>query len=96
MSRRLATADIPARHRGWVFRAACRGADPNLFFAEAGNGHMYDSDPRVQEAKSYCRRCPVSNQCLFAAVRDEEHGVWGGTTPSEREGLRRWERSIAS
>ena len=96
--RKLATAEIPARPRQWVFRGACRGADPELFFADNGDGHGYgrilDSDPRVQEAKAYCRRCPVANQCLFAAIRDEEHGVWGGTTPAEREALRRWEWSL--
>lgn len=97
MSLQLASAAVPARRRdSWVFRGACRGADPELFFATDVNGRMWETDPRVIEAKSYCRRCPVSNQCLFAAIRDGEHGVWGGTTPAEREDLRRWERSVAS
>lgn len=87
---------VASRPRPWVARGVCRGADPELFFAEKSNGQMYDSDPRVREAKAYCRQCPVSTQCLFTALRDHEHGVWGGTTPAEREDLRRWDRSVAS
>lgn len=92
---RLAPVAAATRPRSWVFKGACRGADPELFFPEI-EGRIWDNDPRVQKAKAICRRCPVSTQCLFAAIRDREVGIWAGTTPSEREQLRRWEQEVAS
>ncbi len=49
----------------------------NLFYP--GPGQL--SEP----AKAMCRRCPKSAQCLeFALTTRQRHGVWGGTTPTER------------
>ena len=39
----------------------------------------------VREAKAVCAQCPVKQQCLEHALEfDERHGIWGGTTPTER------------
>ncbi|HET6625088.1 MAG TPA: WhiB family transcriptional regulator [Nocardioidaceae bacterium] len=49
----------------------CRGADPELFFAEA-------SAP-VEQAKRLCADCPARAECLIGAQRRREPwGVWGG------------------
>lgn len=61
--------------------AACRGLDPELFYAEGAAA--------VAQAKSLCAACPVSASCLEWAIQREEFGVWGGTTARERSALRR-------
>ena len=61
--------------------AACRGLDPELFYAE-GNA-------AIAKAKTMCQACPVRRQCLEWAITREEFGVWGGTTARERAALRR-------
>lgn len=51
--------------------AACRGADPGLFFPLPGE----DDGP----AKAVCARCPITRQCLARALANgEPWGVWGG------------------
>jgi len=39
--------------------------------------------------KRICEGCPFINECLEYALAHETHGVWGGTTPHERDGMRR-------
>jgi len=71
----------------WREEAACRDADPDLFFplGPAGLGLA-----RVQEAKRICRACPVQASCLaWALDQGVGSGVWGGTTEDERRVLRR-------
>jgi WhiB family transcriptional regulator, redox-sensing transcriptional regulator len=59
----------------WIQHAACKGADPDIF---------YDSD-REREALSYCYRCDVADECLeHALTRPETEGVWGATTERQR------------
>jgi WhiB family transcriptional regulator, redox-sensing transcriptional regulator len=65
-------------------QAACRSADPDLFFPMAG--------PRAGlteiRAKAVCARCPVREPCLdYAIETGQPHGVWGGTTVDERHTL---------
>lgn len=60
----------------WVLEAACRGLDPRLFYPERGGD--------TTQAKAVCASCPVSAQCLEQAYRDDEPGVWGGTSAKQR------------
>ena len=54
-----------------AFALPCHIADPELFFS--------DSMQEIEVAKSLCRQCPVSRQCIEAAIsREEPCGVWGG------------------
>lgn len=79
------TGSIPASPRAtsWLDKAACRGEDPELFFA-------HPTDHRaVEQAKAICARCPVSSACLTTAVTEQLHGVWGGLTAQERAAIRR-------
>lgn len=55
-------------------RAACRDADPELFF----------TDDRTRQAKSVCAGCPDAGPCLAYALRTGSAGVWGGTDGAER------------
>ena len=66
----------------WWRYAACRDADPEIFFpvSSVGPGHG-----EVARAKAICARCPVRRQCLqFALATRQAHGIWGGTTEEER------------
>jgi WhiB family redox-sensing transcriptional regulator len=68
--------------RAWAARAACRGADTEIF---------YPTTPDEEaEALALCATCPVRAQCLEDALRNREiYGIWGGTTPEERRRIRR-------
>ena len=66
----------------WRRSAACREADPDLFFPVSLAGPGRDEACR---AKAICAACQVRRQCLqFALATRQTHGVWGGTTEEER------------
>jgi WhiB family redox-sensing transcriptional regulator len=72
----------------WVESAACRGTDPDIFFP-----------PRHQmatRARRICAGCTVSDDCLEAALREEDGfplsiraslGVRGGKTGTQRHDI---------
>lgn len=67
----------------WQAAAACASVDPALFFPEDGQEEW------VAAARRVCGSCPVRGKCLADAVgRDEQWGVWGGTTEKERRQAR--------
>ena len=67
----------------WRHDAACRDADPELFFPESDRA-------QVKTAKLICRGCPVSATCLsWALASGQEAGIWGGLTEDERRRLHR-------
>lgn len=67
----------------WVRDAACTNSDPELWFPDA----EHRTDPL---AKAICAGCPVKNECLEAAMRNNEvAGIWGGLGVKERERLRK-------
>ena len=58
-------------------RAACRDADPDLFF---GPGREWPKARavRVAKARAYCFACPIRLACLeVARANREAYGVWG-------------------
>src|SRR4051794_9097626 len=81
---------------GWVTRLAlavakhgkCAGSDaPEAWFppepvsATASARHAAEA-----HARALCTGCPVAGHCLaLALLRGEEHGIWGGTTPHQRQ-----------
>jgi WhiB family transcriptional regulator, redox-sensing transcriptional regulator len=77
----------PARdHRpDWRDDAACRDADPELFFPDTRSAR-----DQVTKAKLICRGCPVRAICLsWALSSGQEAGIWGGLTEGQRRGLHR-------
>ena len=73
--------------RDWRLDAACREADPELFFPEPGQL------PQVAAAKEVCAGCKVRGPCLDSALhgplrRDDQHGIFAGTTAHDRTRLR--------
>lgn len=74
---------MPLEHESsgqWREHAACRSADPELFFAGgAANA----------KAKRLCASCPVRRQCLDDAIGgDERFGIWGGMSSIQRTVLK--------
>jgi WhiB family redox-sensing transcriptional regulator len=68
--------------RPWMVFAACRDADPSVFFPTTREG--------VDEALAICATCPVRSDCLDYAVEARERfGVWGGMTEKQRRRLLR-------
>jgi WhiB family redox-sensing transcriptional regulator len=64
---------------------ACRrpGVDLEIFYPNKG-----DSGAR---AKKVCGICPAQVACLrWALDTDQRFGIWGGTTPDEREKIRNY------
>ena len=74
----------------WRDYAACRDADPELFFPD---GDIRSARARVQKAKLICRGCPVRAACLhWALASGQEAGIWGGLTEDQRRRLHRRSR----
>jgi WhiB family transcriptional regulator, redox-sensing transcriptional regulator len=81
-----ATAPWLAIGPSWRSAAACRWADPELFFPLSESGQALE---QIAEAKAICSRCPVRRQCLEFALRTRPYGIWGGLTELERHRGRR-------
>mgnify|MGYP003340166877 CR=1 FL=1 len=89
----------------WRTQARCRGLGPNLFFSDKGEAQTQatammichgaqftNSDTTGLELTDTGQPCPVRHDCLEYALRfdsDEDYGIFGGTTPSERRLIRR-------
>ena len=62
---------------GWQRHAACRGADPDLFFGADGETDE-DRAVRVEQAFAVCNACPVWRPCReFSQDIRVKYGVWG-------------------
>lgn len=61
----------------WWNQAACKGADPALFFLDIGGS--------ATEAQKLCSRCLVRGACLdYAVINNIRHGIWGGIPEGAR------------
>lgn len=79
-----ATLTIPGR---WAEQALCVQADPDWFPDKGQRG-------LAAIATRNCGHCPVRTPCLDYALSGADTwagiatGIWGGTTPRERDQLR--------
>jgi WhiB family transcriptional regulator, redox-sensing transcriptional regulator len=74
----------------WQESAACRQADPELFFPIGSAG---PAAADIQQAKAVCTSCPVQQPCLaYALASRQEFGIWGGRDENERRLLHRHRR----
>ena len=79
MTASIFSLPLPSPH--WRDRAACIGADPDLFFPQRGES--------AEPAREICARCSVREACLDYALRNAiTHGIWGGVSERERRALR--------
>ena len=71
----------------WRSRSACLDEDPELFFPIGNTGPAL---VQIEQAKTVCRRCPVTQECLSWALESgQDAGVWGGLSEDERRALKR-------
>lgn len=74
---------------GWQQDAACRDADPEMFFS--------NDDAQQEAAMAMCAACPVRTECLEHALSTREsYGIWGGTDEHDRKRLIRRRRRQAA
>lgn len=80
---------IEAARPAWQARGRCRsGPGPDPFFPGRGESH--------EEAQAFCTGCEVRSECLeYALDNGVDHGVWGGTSGTERRRIWR-ARNVAS
>lgn len=72
----------------WLSEARCKGQPTAIFFA-ADNERGTKLRRNEQRAKQICWSCPVLEACRNYAVNaDEQYGIWGALTPSERQQVR--------
>jgi WhiB family transcriptional regulator, redox-sensing transcriptional regulator len=72
-------------------KAACSEIDPELFFPqeiEIGK-KIVSKYTNLSRAKKVCSECPLVLDCLAYALKNHEIGIWGGTTESQRDSIRR-------
>jgi WhiB family transcriptional regulator, redox-sensing transcriptional regulator len=80
--RELFLLESDAEDGGWQERALCAQTDPEAFFPEKGGS--------TREAKKVCQTCEVRDDCLEAALfNDERFGIWGGLSERERRKLKK-------
>jgi WhiB family redox-sensing transcriptional regulator len=78
----------------WRSAGACLSADPDLFFPISSVGL---GEQQIARAKVICAGCRVRQECLeFAFAHDQLYGIWGGTTPEDRQRERRRKRRAAA
>jgi hypothetical protein len=65
--------------------ALCGQVDPELFFPTVGGAVSQE----VKIAKDICNDCHLIKECLAYALRHNYEGIWGGTTVTERQVMRR-------
>ena len=89
-----ATGSAAGSAANWRSAGACLSADPDLFFpiSSAGPGEL-----QIAQARMICAGCRVRQECLeFALAHDQVYGIWGGTTPEDRQRGRRRKRRAAA
>jgi WhiB family transcriptional regulator, redox-sensing transcriptional regulator len=84
---------VPGR---WAEQALCAQADPDAWFPSNGQRALAAIATRI------CEHCPVRAKCLDCALSGADTwggiatGIWGGTTPHERDRLRRQRKAVAA
>jgi len=69
----------------WRDNASCKKMGNTLFFQTLHNNSKKILES-INEVKALCESCPVKEDCLDFAVRNDiKDGIWGGMTPTERK-----------
>lgn len=84
------SANVPTINRpAWQARGNCHGMTEVFFYAPRGRTAVKQLSEAEQYAKNLCAGCPVRDECLsYALENDEQYGIWGGLTPSQRDRIR--------
>lgn len=76
----------------WMTQGACVGVNDDTFFPEG-----YLKADVLEVTRIYCNDCPVRMECLIWALQHEpldRNGIWGGTTPRERDLLAKLHKAV--
>jgi hypothetical protein len=74
----------------WQTHAACRDADPELFFPPSDDDTSVIVARHKMAVAPLCQTCPVATECLrWALDHGEDSGLWAATTPTDRRAIRR-------
>ena len=88
-----ATSHVRLASQTWREQAACRGMCPDVFFPVAESRSQQEAAWAKERAVQVCQACQVTDACLaYSLDNDETYGVWGGSTPDDRDALRRLRR----
>lgn len=69
---------------------------PDAYFPEHNGSGQYQTY-LVKQAVQGCLSCPLINLCAeYAIAADEEFGIWGGLTRSQRKRMRQARRRLES
>ena len=74
-----------AERISWREDAACRDADPDLFFPVGTTGN---AQRQIDEAKRLCRRCPRTNPVPGLGAGKRRHRWRSGEAPRKTSGAR--------
>ena len=83
-----------AHNTEWMAHAECHGATHLMFPIDdrsvQQNSNRNRLDPGAYDtARAICHGCPVVEPCLeYAIATCQQHGMWGGKTPRERNNIR--------
>lgn len=78
-------------------QARCAGTDADMFYYNAHESELmieHDTSENNPYKVTYdylskvCGNCPIIVECFEYALRHEEHGYWGGTSPRQRKHMR--------
>ena len=72
-------------------RANCIGLDREAFFnADLTSKPRIDSEKKSlnKQLRSVCMACPIWQDCLTWAFKNEDYGFWGGSNEFERAQLK--------
>ncbi|MET9275413.1 WhiB family transcriptional regulator, partial [Kribbella sp. NPDC003557] len=61
---------------------ACLGSTDPAFTSEEPTARE-----QTDAAQTVCAICPVRRSCLASALLNDEQGVWGGTTDTDRDAI---------
>lgn len=66
----------------WKNKALCKGARISDYFPIRISKENIDV---LVDIYAICEKCPVNADCLQSAILNEEIGIWGRTTLSQRQ-----------
>lgn len=68
-------------------KGECFDTYNEMFYSveEERNAYAYNF---INAVRSICARCPIYNDCLTYAFKNENYGVWGGLTSVERNAMK--------
>jgi hypothetical protein len=77
----------------WMLEAPCSSSNTELFFKE--NKRSTSNSFEVRQAINICNSCDHKELCLETFI-NEQYGIFGGTTPIERQKIRSRRRRLAA